>query len=180
MDLDKKQKYFEGVYKTEVDKIFRFVFFRVSSREEALDITEEVFYKFWQVISRDQSVDNSEAFLFASARNRVIDWYRKKRPESLDAMRERAEDNESLPFDVEDKDYGKALSVSVEAGWVLAALKNLSPEYREVMSMRFVDDLAPRQIAQILRVTPNAVSLRINHGLEKLRKELGINLDKDE
>lgn len=50
MDLRERQKYFAKIYAVEADKIFRFVFLRVSDREEALDITEEVFYKFWQAI----------------------------------------------------------------------------------------------------------------------------------
>lgn len=175
MRPDEQKQYFKDIYESRSDRILRFVVLRIASREEAVDITEEVFYQFWRVLCDGKSVANFEALLFTIARNKVIDWYRKRRADSLDALVERAEDNESTLFEVADEAAHHTLLLSSEAKWVLEVLRKLPPQYQEVVSMRFVDGLEPAQIAAILRITPNAVSLRLNHALEKLRQELGIN-----
>lgn len=180
MDLDSKQLYFKEIYTKEADNIFRFVFLRISNKEESVDITGEVFYKFWQIVCKEE-VSTPRALLFTIARNKVIDWYRKKQTKSLEAMTEKSEEDENVPFyfQVEDEKADKDIVISAEASWVMEVLHSLPPQYKEVVSLRFIDGLSPQEIGEVLHITPNAASLRINHALEKMRKELGINI-KDE
>jgi RNA polymerase sigma-70 factor (ECF subfamily) len=180
MDLGSKKKHFEDVYEQMADKIFRFVLLRVSNREEAVDLVEEVFYKFWQTIISGGQLHSEPAFLFAIARNKVIDWYRKKKPVSLDQMIDSALDEEREPFQLVDVEACNNMKISTEAKFVVMSLQKIAPQYREILQMRFVDDLSIKEMAQILGVTENAVSLRLNHGLHKLREKLGINIKKDE
>ena len=177
--MKNKEQYFEEVYQKLADKVFRFVLLRVSGREEAIDIAEEVFYKFWQTVSAGEGVANPQAFLFTIARHKVIDWYRKKKPESLDQMIESAEENERPSLQIADEKGYEKMALSSEAVWVVKVLRKLAPQYQEVMSMRFVDDLPLREIADVLGITENAVSLRLHHGLQKLREDLGINIKED-
>jgi DNA-directed RNA polymerase specialized sigma24 family protein len=46
--------------------------------------------------------------------------------------------------------------------------------------MRFVDDLKPKEIAEILNLSPNVVSVRLNRAIEKLREMVGIDLQENE
>jgi hypothetical protein len=64
--------------------------------------------------------------------------------------------------------------MSADASLVLSAINKLSPQYKEAVYLRFVEDLLPQDIAQILHATPNAVSVRINRGLQELRTLLGL------
>lgn len=176
-NINEKQRYFKDIYEKEVDKVFRFVLFRISDKEESIDITEEVFYKFWQTICKDEKIDRPLPFLFMITRNKVIDWYRKKRSNySLDQMEENAGENKARSFQVEDEKAYKEIVISNETMWVMEVLKKLPEQYREVVQMRFVDNLSLDEIAEILGITNNAVSMRINHALNKLRIELGINI----
>lgn len=180
MDLESKQSYFKEIYTKEADNVFRFVFLRISNKEESVDITGEVFYKFWQIVCKEE-VNAPRALLFTIARNKVIDWYRKKRTESLEAITEKSEEDENVPFyfQVADERADKDILLSSEARYVMETLQGLPPQYQEVVSLRFIDGLSPQEIGEVLNITPNAASLRINHALEKMRKELGINI-KDE
>ena len=176
-DIKEKQRYFKDIYEKEVDRIFRFIFFRISDKEESVDITEEVFYKFWQVICKGEKIDHPEPLLFMITRNKVIDWYRKRKANySLEQMDEGAEENETRSFQVEDEKAYKDMVISNETMWVMKVLQKLPEHYREVVQMRFVDDLSPEQIANILDISTNAASMRINHALKKLRTELGIDI----
>lgn len=173
------QESFKAIYETESDNIFRYIFLRVSGREEAIDITEEVFFKFWQVLLQEREVVSPRALLFTIAKNKVIDWYKRRRPESLDYLID-GEEDEGPKFQVVDEEALHDLTLSVEAKWVIRLLNRLPPQYREVVNLRFVSGLGPQEIAQMLDITPNAVSLRLDHALQKIRKELGIDIENHE
>ena len=168
-----REKYFKEIYEANADKIFRYVSSRVSGREEVLDLVQEIFYKFWQAVSQGKVISFPKTFLFKIAHNKVIDWYRKNKPESLDRMME-GDEGESQSFQVEDTKAEMEMRISNEANWVLGIIHKLPPQYSEAVKMRFVDDLSPQEMAEILNISPNAVSLRLNHALEKLREILKI------
>ncbi len=177
--MKEKQEHFKLVYDNESDNIFRFVLLRVSNREDALDLTGEVFLKFWHVLLQQGEIISPRALLFTIARNKVIDWYRKKRTESLDELTQEKDDESPYLQPIEESALHE-LTMSVEAKWALRAIERLPTHYREVVMMRFVSGLAPQEIAEVLGVTPNAVSLRLNQALQKMRKELGIEIKHDE
>src|SRR4051812_32968922 len=81
-------KEFTTMYEAESDGIFRFCLVRVSDREQALDLTQETFAKVWQFVSDGKTLTHARTFLYTVARNLIIDWYRKKKSVSLEAMME--------------------------------------------------------------------------------------------
>lgn len=170
--MDKKNM-FEEAYKEESDAIFRFCLIRVSSREQALDITQETFLRFWQTLTTGKKILNNKAFLFTIARRLVIDWYRKKKSLSLEDMASEEED-----FVAPDKETSEEnLFVGIEGRYVLDKIKELPSAYREPLYLRFVEDLSPPEIAKILGVSTNATSVRINRGMVELRKIVADNND---
>ena len=60
------------------EKIYRFVYLKVATGEDAEDITAETFLKAWQYIKEGKKVQSLQAFLYQVARNLVVDFYRKK------------------------------------------------------------------------------------------------------
>jgi RNA polymerase sigma factor (sigma-70 family) len=67
------------------------------------------------------------------------------------------------------------LQLKAEGRYLLEMIQKLSPTYKQAVYLRFVEDLSPPQIAEILSVSENAASVRINRGLEELRKIAGYN-----
>ncbi len=143
------------------DTIFRFCFLKVSNRELAVDLMQDTFTKTWEYIAKGGKVDHWKAFLFRTANNAIIDYYRKKKALSLDAL---TDDTGFVPIS-EDMDAEEAAQVT-EAH---RALKHLPPEFREVVSLRFIDGLQPKEIAELLGLSTNVVSVRIHRGVEQLR-----------
>jgi RNA polymerase sigma-70 factor (ECF subfamily) len=162
---------FKEIYDTESDAIFRFCLVRVSNRDQALDIMQETFLRLWQNMLADKEILNHRAFLFTVAHHLIIDWYRKKKSISLDSMT-----NKEDGFDPEDEmtTVGN-LQLKAEGRYLLEMIQKLSPTYKQAVYLRFVEDLSPPQIAEILSVSENAASVRINRGLEELRKIAGYN-----
>lgn len=170
MEVELKTK-FEAIYSKESDAIFRFCFVRVSDREQALDITQETFLRLWQSLHTEKEITNMKAFLFTVARRLIIDWYRKKKSFSLDSMTIGEGDDS---YDVMDEGTDKeGLSVGIEGRYLLSKINELSPQHREPVYLRFVEDLSPPQIGEILGISANAASVRINRGLIELRKKTG-------
>src|SRR3989344_2015279 len=69
---------FAKLYDIYAKRIYSFVFFKVSNREEAEDITSEVFLKAWRYINEKKSIESFSGLLYKLARNCIIDLYRSK------------------------------------------------------------------------------------------------------
>ncbi len=164
----KKEEEFRHIYDAEADAVFRFCLLRTSDRELSLDLAQEAFLRYWNALCREREIDNARAFLFTVARNLVIDWYRKKKAVSLDAMFiDGAEDKSELLSAGEN-----GVEVAAEAEYLIREINKLEEIYRDVVYLRFVEGLKPREISEIIGVTANVVSVRINRGVKILREKL--------
>jgi len=167
-----KEKLFKNVYDKEADSIFRFCLLRVSERDQALDITQETFLRFWQGLLDDREMSNTRSFLFTIAHNLIIDWYRKKK--SINFSKLQGDDGNGYFFDIEDTSFGMNIESGVEAKMLINKINELPDNYRHPLYLKFVEDLSPSEIGEILDITPNNVSVRINRGLSELKKKLNI------
>ncbi len=161
MDQDETKAYFLQIYDTYADSIYRFCLLKVSSQEVAEDLTQEVFTRFWQALREGTVMRSERALLYTVARNLVIDWYRKKKESSLDALTE-----EGIEFSGEGA--GEILQAA-EMQEALAAIATLDEPSREALLLRYVEGLSPRDIAQLSGESANAVSVRLNRAIKKVR-----------
>jgi RNA polymerase sigma-70 factor, ECF subfamily len=149
-------------YDLYADGIFRFCLFKVSQRELARDLTQEVFLHAWDYIAKGKGVDNYKSFLYRIASNLVIDYYRKKKENSLDELMEAG-------FDPTSGDATNRMNDKVDGSKIIETLHSLEPQYRDVLVMRHVEDMAVKDIAEILGEKENNISVRIYRGLNQLR-----------
>lgn len=157
---------FLETFDTYNDAIFRFCLVKTSNKELAEDLTQETFMRYWQSLSDGKEMSHTRSFLYTIANNLVIDWYRKKKSASLDALSDEG-------FDPEDT---QLLSVQKQAEFeeVLSTIADLEEKDKEVLLLRFVEGLNPRDIALMHDETVNAVSVRISRALEKVQKKLHV------
>lgn len=163
---DQVKREFEEAYELYSDLLFKHCYYRVSSREVAIDLVQECFIRTWKHINKGNDIQNLKSFLYRVVNNLVIDYYRKKKSDSLDSMMEEG-------FDPAARQDDEALS-SAEYSQALTVFEKLPDQYKTVMIMRFVDDLPVKEIAEMLGESENTVSVRIHRGLEKTRQLLGI------
>lgn len=154
---------FLRAYDEYADAIFRHCYFRVYDREKARELSQECFMKTWEYLAQGKEVKNLRAFLYRVANNLIIDSSRKKKESSLDAM---------MDAGFEPADGGDKTALAAEAGAMVALLERLEEKYRDVVRMRYLDGLSPKEIAHALGETENAISVRIHRGLAQLRAYL--------
>lgn len=159
------EEQFIAAYDEHADAIFRFCYAQCGNRELAHDLTHESFIRAWKYAASGKRIEQARPFLYKTARNALIDHMRRATTVSLDAMREEG-------FDITDGGPGPLQEArTAEAVRLIGALE---PAYREAVTLRYVDDLSPREIAQIVGDSENAVSVRIHRGIQKLRELMGI------
>ncbi|MBP9717642.1 MAG: RNA polymerase sigma factor, partial [Candidatus Pacebacteria bacterium] len=110
-------------------------------------------------------------FLYKVLNNLIIDTYRKQRESSLDALLEQEGVTEGT-FDDLSENTTEALAATIDGKQAFTLLETLPDVYREVLILRFVDELGPREISQLIEETENVVSVRIHRGLKLLREKM--------
>lgn len=153
------------------DVLFRHAFFRISNRDRAYDLVQDAFLKTWDYMQGGGEVHDFKSFLYRILNNLIIDEYRKKKSSSLDeilendtgAMEQRL--SEGSVREAEDEiDEREAIEK------IHARIPELSDTYREVITMRYVDGFTPKEIASMIGISENVVSVRIHRGTHKLRE----------
>lgn len=171
MTSDIQTTQFTKLYIDESDSVYRFCLLRTSDKEAALDIMQDTFMHFWDAWSREKgAIRNKRAFLFAIARNRIIDWYRKKKTLSIEALTEGSEADIEAFADVAGREE---IEMGHEARSLLEKIREIDPLCQQAVYFRFVEGLGPKDIAQILGESANVVSVRIHRGLRQLKKIAG-------
>lgn len=160
MNAQKTQELFIEWYDAFGDAVFRHCMLRVSRREEARDITQETFTRVWDYLGKGNDIQNPKAFVFRTVNNLIIDWYRKKKPVPLD---------EDIAVQISDEVHSDDPSVYAAGKEAVKLLEKLDEKHRAVVSLRILEGMKPRDIAEILGESENVVSVRIHRGLEKLR-----------
>ena len=160
--VDALEREFMDAYETHADALFRHCMLRVRDRERAKDIVQDAYSRTWIYLSEGKEIGHIKAFLFRVANNLIVDASRRKRSSSLDAM---IEDDGYEVVDDSTEDPAERQGVR-EAMLLLASLDEI---YRIAITMRYFDELSPREIASILGVSENVVSVRIHRGLERLQ-----------
>lgn len=158
---------FGEIYDAYVKQLHRFIFFKVASSELAEDLTSETFLKAWQYLKEKRDVPHLQALLYSIARTTVIDHYRKLATRAADvSFDDRIGDDDDIA------DTGAHLETKLDAKLdvdaMSAALKLLKDEYREVLVMKFMDEMTPREIADILGKTAANVRLLIHRATKAL------------
>jgi len=161
---DKNTEEFVKKYHELKDVIFRHLYFRLSNREKAQDLVQETFAKTWVCVRDGKEIKNLRAFLYKVANNLIIDEYRKKKAVSLDVLRLEG-------FDPPDGHFDTAV-FRAEFANALKFVNRLEVKYKQVVIMRYVDSLSPREIAEKIKETENSVSVKINRGLSKIKNWL--------
>ena len=158
------KKIVHEAYERHADALFRYCLVNIRDREASRDIVQDTFIKTWEYLSRSEDkIDNMQAFLFRVAKNTLIDYTRKKKSGSLDELMDDGFEPTSSFSEKEDKER------HLDARRALETISQLDIQYREVLTLRYVEDMAVKEIADLLGEKENTVSVRIHRGISLLK-----------
>ncbi|MDO8667578.1 MAG: RNA polymerase sigma factor [bacterium] len=158
---------FVRAYDLYVDQLYRFIYFKVGNREEAEDLCSAVFLKTWHYILKDNLKDYKtlKALLYKISRNLIIDHYRKTKGRETVSLDDEngikvADEKQSPHYDME----FKADLLVLES-----KLPELKDEYREIIILRFINELSIKEIAEVLDKSRGNVRILIYRSLNALK-----------
>ncbi len=160
-------------------RIYAICYRFTNSASDAEDLTQEVFIKVYRNLSSfDTQKGSFQTWMTTLARNLLVDHFRRTRldraSDSLDASLSGEEDGPTMGDRLTDQSpsqeqrfAGLELKASIQH-----ALKQLSPELREAVILRDLEDMDYKEIAQVLRIPEGTVKSRISRGRGELAKLL--------
>lgn len=159
-------------YDRNVAKIYRYIYFRVGSEEQAQDLTSDVFLKCWQRLNSGQeNISNLRAFFYQVARNSIVDFFRQRDRSPL-LLSEITDNSVADSFSGKKKGLADEVSTTLEIELIKKALKGLSEDYQEIIIWRYLDELEIAEIAEIMEKREGTVRTLLSRALAELRKTL--------
>jgi len=161
-----QRKEFSKIYDKHIDKIYRFIYLKVSSEDIAKDICSETFLKGWVAFqSAEEKIENPSAFLYRIARNLVTDHYRQRGRTQFVSI-------ENNPIIDQVQGVEERMMAVSEIEQIKAILPNLKEDYQNVIIWRYLDDLSVSEIAKILDRSEQTTRVLLHRALKSLKGEL--------
>ncbi len=157
---------FGDLYERYLEAIYRYLYHRVEQASLAEDLTEMVFLKVWEALPQFRPKKAPfRVWLYRVAHNLLVDHYRMQkgeaRLEAIAGLTDGSPRPEEQVIAAEDRDR------------VLAALHRLPADYREVLTLRFIDGLSHAETARAMKRSPGAVRVLQHRALRALAQLLG-------
>lgn len=153
------------------DALFRHAVYRISDRERAVEIVHDTFTKVWGYLREGHTIDSYKPFLYKVMNNLIIDEYRRRKEVSLDALLEEEGVGEGNFPELHGGGI-EEITFRLDAEKASMLVRELPVVYREVLTLRFVDGLGPKEIGELIEETENVVSVRIHRGLKILKDKI--------
>jgi RNA polymerase sigma-70 factor (ECF subfamily) len=156
------------------NRLYRYLLRIVRHPAEAEDLFQQTWLKVVEKIRSFDASRNFDAWLFTLARNLAIDHLRRIRPQSLDEPLANSWHSETVADRIPCKDHtplDHALAAERRTE-ISEAMAGLTMMYREVLTLRFEDEMKIEEIAQVTAVPVSTVKARLRRSLEQLRYAL--------
>lgn len=157
-----KEEQFLAAYDAHVKSIYRYIYYRTGQEKtDAEELTQEVFMRTWAYLQKDERpIEDIRAFLFQVSRHVIADRWRRHKPTiALDDL----EPSEEPKMEVRHE-------ATVDMIIMEQYLLELPEKYREVLTLRYVNDMTTEEAGKLLGMTANHVAVLTNRALGKLRK----------
>lgn len=159
------QDTFRIFYEEHVEKIFKFIYYKTGSKELAEDLTAETFLKTWKYIEKND-IENIKSFVYRVANNLVIDHWRSKNKIPLSLP----DDGDAGDVPAVELDLENILDSQLSLKIVYQALEHIHPQYKEVVTLKYLNEFSTEEIAQILGKTRNNINVLLFRALKALKE----------
>lgn len=153
-------------------RLMRYLMFLTNKREVAEDLFQEVWIRVLRRGSQYNGKARFDTWIFTIARNLVIDLSRKRTMASLDEMSEGGEDERPFEIVQDGPSPLEQFEDRENASEIAMVLLTLEPTFREVLTLRFHEEMSLEEIAAVTRAPLSTVKSRLYRGLAALKPEL--------
>jgi len=157
-----KKPSFETFYNTNLDRIFRYVFFRVGqNRDVAEDLVSEIFMKALKNFEKYDPKISQSAWIYRISHNHLANYFRDKK---------KTTDIEDVKFCLVGSD-GHDEIIKQEEHWIIEeGLDELTIEERRIVTMKYIEGYSYKEMAEIMERTADALKVASHRAVKKLRK----------
>jgi RNA polymerase sigma-70 factor (ECF subfamily) len=156
---------FGRLYDMHVDRVYRHIYYRVGNEADAEDLTQQVFLKAWQAISKYRKMASPFiAWLMTISHNLVIDFYRTIKDRVYLEAEVQADDSVPSPE--------RAAEASIEQQRLRRAILQLGGDEQQVVMLRFIEGFEFTEIASLLKKREGNIRVILHRALAKLRNIL--------
>lgn len=142
--------------KVQYEKLLRYCYMKTKDRYTAEDIVQETFVRFWQSHTYEET-GKEMAYLYTIARNLCMDEFRKNKCLDIDDYSEVLTSNEAQMDNI------------VESIAITQALEKLPEELREIIILKYINDISCADIGKIMNLSRFSVNRRLKDGLKLLK-----------
>ena len=153
------------LYDEYVDQIFRYVYYKVGNFAESQDLTGQTFLKAFENIDSYEMRDVAfSSWLYRIAHNLVVDYFRKESKRESVTLEERppVPSNRGNPVDM--------VMAEMDSERLYKAMHKLTHNQREVLVLKFIDNLSNSQVSEIMGISVGAVKSTQKRGLLSLNR----------
>lgn len=158
---------FGQLYDLYAPRLFRFIRLKVNSETLAEDLSSESFLRIWEYLQEQEKEieETFQALLYKTARNLIIDYYKRKSSQEILI----SDDFQEFLSQEPAKDE---ISSKEIADQIHKALVQIKEEYQDVLIWYYIDELSVSEIAKTLHKSQGAIRVLIHRGLASLKKHL--------
>lgn len=166
--VHKDTEAFGELYDRYVSKIYRFIYLKVSHKEEAEDIASDVFLKTWNYLTdvqreADKEIESFSGLIYTIARTSLIDFFRSR-------ARRKECTIEVLEAVAHDGNIEESTAREQEVEVVLKNLKMMKREYQEIIVLKYIEELSTTEISYILDKSKVSIRVTLHRALKILKK----------
>ncbi len=158
---------FGAVYDFYQERIYRYVYLKVPTQQDAEDITADTFLRAWQYMQEKKAVRTIQAFLYQIARNLIVDFYRKRggNIESID-------EQEIVVADRQDLSLEEKMTLKLDIAQAERAIRQLKDLYRDVVILHYLNDVPLKDVARLIKKSRGATRVILHRAVKTLRDML--------
>ena len=159
---------FGELYDLYSKKIYRYIYFKVPTKERAEDLTSDAFLKSWEYINKhNNDIRNFQAFIYQISRNLIADFYKKNKELPLEYSESSAIEDHSFNKHIENISDWQSLEQ------YLRKLGQVNEKWQEVVILKHIEGFSINEMAKIMNESKANVRVILHRAMEKLKKIAG-------
>ena len=156
------------------DKVYNLALRMCGNADDAFDLAQDAFFRAWRGLSGFQFESAFSTWLFRLTSNVCLDWLRAKKRRPTVSLTTLDDEGEEVQMEIRDpgKSPEELLLAAEDRAAVAKAMNELPVEFREILTLRAIDDLSYTEIAEILHLREGTVKSRLSRARLALRNKL--------